>query len=97
MWIFKPTLEAASKPHLLQTRGLATASKSVETEDSDSRDSVEHEDECVTEAVATELKEFTGSVAASRTGAVGIEPGVITESVDVEEVPAVAAVLARAA
>ena len=74
-----------------QVRGLATAS------DSDS-DSVEHEVGSVTGAVATELEEFTGSVAASTTGAVGSEPAVITESVDdVEGMSAGAAVLARAA
>ena len=72
-----------------QARGLAAASDS---------DSVEHESECVTGAVATELEELSVSVAASTTGAVGSEPDAITESVDVVEgMPAGAAVLARAA
>ena len=44
-----------------QARGLAAASDS---------DSVEHEVESVTDALATELEEFTGSVAATSTGAV---------------------------
>jgi hypothetical protein len=70
-----------------QARGLAAAS-----------DSFEHESECVTGAVATELEELSVSVLASTTGAVGSEPDDIIESVDVVEVmPAGTAVLARAA
>ena len=72
-----------------QARGLAAASDS---------DSFEHESECVTGAVATELEESLVSVVASTTGAVGSEPDAITESVDVVEVmPAGAAALARTA
>ena len=59
---------------------------------------MEDEVESITEAVATELDEFTGSVTATTTGAVGSEPDAITESVDVVEgMPAGATVLARAA
>ena len=79
-----------------QAKGLAATSESVETEESDLCDLVKHEEESVTGA--TELEEITGSMRGTRTAAVGIEPGVITESVDVgEEVSAGAAVLARAA
>ena len=74
-----------------QAKGLAAAS------DSDS-DSVEHEVESVTDALATELEEFTVSVAANSTGAVCSEPAVITKSVDVVEgMSAGSAALARAA
>ena len=72
-----------------QARRLAAASVS---------DSVEYESEFVPGAVATELEELSVSVVASTTGAVGSEPGAITESVDVAEVmSAGAAALARAA
>ena len=73
----KPDLEAGSKPHLSQARWLAAAS--------DSCDSVDPEVESVTETLAIELEEFTGSAAATTTGAVGSEPNVITESVNVVE------------
>ena len=63
-----------------------------------SSDSVEHEVEGVTKALATELEVFTGSVAANSTGAVGSEPAVITKSVDVVEgMSAGSAALARSA
>ena len=59
---------------------------------------MEDEVKSITEAVATELDEFTGSVTATTSGAVGSEPAFITESVDVVELmSAGAAALARAA
>ena len=98
MWIFKPTLDAASKPHLSQSKELAATLESVEIEEADSCDLVEHEKEIVTGKVAAGLEKIAGSMRAPRSWAVGIEPGVITETVGVvEEVSAGAAVLARAA
>ena len=59
---------------------------------------MEDEVKSITEAVENELDEFTRSVTPTTTGAVGSEPSVITESVDVVELmSAGAAALARAA
>ena len=74
-----------------QARGLAAALNSYP-------DSVKHKVKSAMDALATVLEEITESVAATSTGAVGSEPVVITESVDVVEVmSAGAAALARAA